>query len=129
MNRKMVFHTVGLMLIAEAALLLLPALVALIYGESCLWALLASAGIALVLGLLLRWLCRTDNQVIYAREGFVTTAMSWLALSAVGALPFTLRFRTAPSISCALKCPALSSASWCPAHGTPPASSTRSTSS
>ena len=33
MNRKMVFYTVGYIALAEAALLLLPALVALIYLE------------------------------------------------------------------------------------------------
>ncbi len=90
MNQKMVFQTIGLMLIVEAALLLLPAVVALIYGESCLWALLISAAIALAAGMLLHRICRTKNQVIYAREGFVTVALCWLVLSAVGALPFTL---------------------------------------
>ena len=89
MNRKMVFKTVGLMLIAEAALLLLPTAVALLYRESCAWTLLAAAAIALAAGWLLRRI-RTDSEVIYAREGFVTVAMTWLALSAVGALPFFL---------------------------------------
>ena len=50
MNRKKVFNTVGLMLEAEAALLLLPLLVALIYRERCVWSLAASAAIALALG-------------------------------------------------------------------------------
>ena len=90
MNRKMVFNTVGMMLVAEAALLLLPTAVALIYGETCAWALAASAGIALVAGLLLRLLLRPESRLIYAREGFVTVAMAWLLLSAVGALPFFL---------------------------------------
>ena len=90
MNRKKVFHTVGLMLLAEAALLLLPAITATIYNEKCVWALLASSAIALALGLLLRFFCRPENHVIYAREGFITVAMTWLAMSAVGALPFYL---------------------------------------
>ena len=90
MNRKMVFNTVGMMLVAEAALLLLPTAVALIYGESCAWALTVSALVALVAGLLLRRLFRPENRLIYAREGFVTVAMAWLLLSAAGALPFLL---------------------------------------
>ena len=88
MNRKKIFNTVGLMLEAEAALMLLPAVCAVIYGEKCLWSLLASAAIALAVGFILRRICRTDNHVIYAREGFITVAMTWLALSAAGALPF-----------------------------------------
>lgn len=88
MNRKKVFNTVGLMLMAEAALLLLPTLTAVIYRERCVWSLLATAVIALAAGFLLRRLCKPENHVIYAREGFVTVAMTWLAMSAVGALPF-----------------------------------------
>ena len=90
MNRKKVFHTVGLMLLVESALLLLPAIAATIYNESCVWALLAASVIALLAGLLLRRFCRPDSHLIYAREGFITVAMTWLALSAVGALPFYL---------------------------------------
>ena len=90
MNRKKVFNTVGLMLEAEAALLLLPLLVALIYRERCVWSLAASAAIALALGWVLRRFCKPDNHLIYAREGFVSVAMTWLAMSAVGALPFFL---------------------------------------
>ena len=90
MNRKKVFHTVGLMLLAEAALLLLPAITATVYNEKCVWALLAAAVIALIAGLALRFFCKPDSHVIYAREGFVTVAMTWLAMSAVGALPFYL---------------------------------------
>ena len=88
MNRKMVFSTVGLMLKVEAALLLLPSIAALIYGESCLKALLLSAAIAYGAGFLLCRFCRPENQLIYAREGFAIVALTWVAMSAAGALPF-----------------------------------------
>ena len=88
MNRRMIFNTVGLMLKVEAALLLLPALAALIYGESCLWSILISAAISLAAGFALTLLSRPKSQVIYAREGFITVALAWVAVSAVGALPF-----------------------------------------
>ena len=89
MNRKRIFYTVGLMMKVEAVLLLLPLIVALIYGEACALSFAYAAAIALAAGFLLTRFCKTDNQVIYAREGFVTVAMCWLAVSAVGALPFT----------------------------------------
>ena len=88
MNRRMIFNTVGLMLKVEAALLLLPALAALIYGESCLWSILIAAAISLAAGFALTILCKPKSQVIYAREGFITVALAWVAVSAVGALPF-----------------------------------------
>jgi len=90
MNRKMVFSTVGLMLMVEAGLLLLPCAVALIYGEGCLMPTLASAVIGFIAGFLLRRLSKPESQVIYAREGFAIVALTWVAMSAVGALPFYL---------------------------------------
>ena len=88
MNRKMVFYTIGQMLITEAVLLLLPTAVSVIYGEGCLSAFLITMGVALILGGLLMLLCRTGNQVIYAKEGFITVSLVWIAMSLVGALPF-----------------------------------------
>lgn len=88
MNYRMVFSMIGRLLLLEAGLLLLPAACSAIYRESSLWALLAAAGVALVLGGLLVLICRRKRQTIYAKEGFVIAALSWVFLSAVGALPF-----------------------------------------
>ena len=63
----MILNTVGLMLKVEAVLLLLPAIAALIYGESCLWPILISAAISLAAGFALTLLSKPKTQVIYAR--------------------------------------------------------------
>ena len=88
MNRRMVLYMIGQIIKLEAAVLMLPALVALIYREQCLWAILATAAVALAAGFMLTLISRPRSQVVYAREGFVIVALSWLVLSAVGALPF-----------------------------------------
>ncbi len=88
MNRKMVFNTIGKIIMAEAILLTLPLIVSLIYKESCFWDFLITMGIALALGGLLTLIFRTENKVIYAKEGFVIVAGAWIAMSAIGALPF-----------------------------------------
>ncbi len=90
MNRRMVLNTVGHIILAEAALLLLPAIVSLIYMEKCLWAFLITIGIALALGLILKFTTRPDNKVIYAKEGFVIVTYAWVMMSAIGALPFMI---------------------------------------
>lgn len=90
MNRKMVFSTTGQILLLEALMMLLPLGVSLIDGDGCWLWFLITAAIALALGLLLVWLFRPDSQNYYAKEGFVITALAWLVLSAVGALPFVL---------------------------------------
>ncbi|MBR3816258.1 MAG: TrkH family potassium uptake protein [Clostridia bacterium] len=88
MNRRMVLYTVGTAVKIEAALLLLPAACALIYKENSLKAILISAAICLAAGFALTLVSRPGNKVIYAREGFITVALAWIALSAFGALPF-----------------------------------------
>ena len=61
-----------------------------IYGE---WFVLAvflfTACICALLGLLLRQV-RASSSIFYMREGFVTTALSWIVISVMGAVPFVL---------------------------------------
>ena len=90
MNYRMVFYMVGRLLQMEAALLLLPAGVALIYGDGDLLSLLIAAVVAVVVGTAMTLCRRPKNQTIYAKEGFVIVALSWLMLSVVGALPFVI---------------------------------------
>lgn len=91
MNRKMVFYLFGRIGQIVALLLLLPAVVAIIYGEYVqLWAFLITAAGAVAVGTLISLLCRTKNKVIYAKEGFAIVSLAWISMSAVGALPFVL---------------------------------------
>lgn len=87
MNYKMIRYILGTMLKVEALLMCLPALVAVLYREGdflpLVWAILAAAGLGLLLARK-----RPENTVIYAREGFVITSLSWIFMSLVGALPF-----------------------------------------
>lgn len=91
MNRKMVFYMFGRIGQIAALLLLLPAVVALIYGEyPQLWSLVGTAAGAAAIGTVISLLCRTKNKVIYAKEGFAIVSLAWICMSAVGALPFVL---------------------------------------
>ena len=91
MNRRMIINAVGLVLRVEAVLLLLPAIVAVIYGERQTWlAFLISAAISLALGLLPKLFLKPRNHVIYAKEGFIIVAFTWIMLSLVGAVPLVL---------------------------------------
>ena len=90
MNRRMIFYVIGQIINIEAALLLLPAAVSLYYKEGCLTAFLITAGIALAFGLTLTLTSRPGNHLIYAKDGFVIVTLAWLAMSAIGALPFVI---------------------------------------
>lgn len=88
MNRRVVFHTVGRIIQLEAALLLLPLSVSLYYRESCAGAFAVTALVALLLGSVLTFINRRGDRLIFARGGLASVALSWVALSLIGALPF-----------------------------------------
>ena len=89
MNLTMIAYIVGCVMEIEAALMLLPALVGLCYGEVSAWSFVACAAAAALVGLAaIRR--KPKNTAFYAREGMVATALSWLMMSAVGALPFAV---------------------------------------
>ena len=87
MNYGMIVYILGTSLKAEAILMSLPALVAFLCGEGDLVPMLAAILIASGAGLLFTFK-KPKNTVIYAKEGFVVTALSWVVMSLVGALPF-----------------------------------------
>lgn len=87
MNRRMVLFLLGRVMLTEAALMLLPCLVAVIYQEKSGVAFFPAIFIALALGTIFS-AKRPANHVFYSKEGFLTVALSWILISAVGALPF-----------------------------------------
>ena len=90
MNKRMILYILGTLLVLEAVILLLPALVGLIYAEHAGWFYLLTAAGAAVTGLAIRLLIKPSRKTIYSRDGLVAVALSWIVLSLVGALPFTL---------------------------------------
>ncbi|MBE6712067.1 MAG: TrkH family potassium uptake protein [Ruminococcaceae bacterium] len=90
MNRRMVCHTVGLIVLLEAVLMLPSLVTSLIYKNSCIQAFIWSILIALLLGGAMVAVARPRTKVLYAKEGFAITSLAWLFVSLVGALPFFL---------------------------------------
>ncbi len=89
MNLRIIFYIIGYVLKLEGLLMAAPALVGLLYREQEGYAYLI-CGAALALAGLLITLKKPQNQVFYAKEGFVSVALSWLVLSLFGCLPFIL---------------------------------------
>ncbi len=88
MNFSIIKRTLGWLLLFEAIFLLVPTLTALAYQEwDTLWAILLSLAVCVAVGGLC-FIGKPKNNSIYAREGLVIVAMSWIILSLFGALPF-----------------------------------------
>lgn len=90
MNKRIVFYSVGRILQCEGVLMLLPTVVSLIYRESSwIWLFLAAV-FAFGLGTVARVSFKKCDHAVFAREGFAVVALSWILMSAIGALPFFL---------------------------------------
>ena len=87
MNRRMILRTLGNILVFEGIILVLPLLVSLIYKENKAIYFLITIVIALAIGGALSKL-KTKDKRIYAKEGFIIVALSWIVVSLIGALPF-----------------------------------------
>lgn len=73
----------------EAAFLSLPFVVALIYREDAAADYLLMMAVCFLLGEALTHK-KPVNKSLYAREGFTAVALSWIVMSAFGAVPFVL---------------------------------------
>ena len=88
MNYKMIVYILGWVLKIEAASMLVPLICAFCYSEASeITVFAACIVLCLVVGFALTF-SQPSNKVVYAREGFVTVALSWILMSIFGAFPF-----------------------------------------
>lgn len=100
MNVAMICRILSLTLCVEAAFMV-PALgIALAKGETAASAAFAATMAAIVLISVLLRRIPARRREYYAREGFVTVGLSWVALSAFGALPFCLSGAVPSYVDC-----------------------------
>ena len=89
MNYSFVFYILGWVLTLEAGFMMLPCVTSVIYREKTGFWFLAVAVVAAIGGLLLIRK-KPKNPQFFTKEGFAVVGLSWIAMSLVGALPFTL---------------------------------------
>lgn len=88
MNYRVILHTLGWVLNIEAAAMVLPLVCSLLYGEMPMVKIfLVCIAICLSFGVILTVKPLT-KKTMYAKEGFICVALSWIILSIFGALPF-----------------------------------------
>lgn len=91
MNVKSISRTVGLILLITDIFQLFPLLIAVIDHEPRnILAYIESLCLILLVGSALLLFSRGGNRMFSAQEGFAATGLSWIFMSAFGALPFFL---------------------------------------
>ena len=87
MNYKTILSTLGGVLKIEAGCMILPLICSLIYNDGQALVFLSCILLCLLSGICLN-LFRPKNKNLYAKEGFIIVALSWILISIYGALPF-----------------------------------------
>ncbi len=87
MNFQIIKRTMGWILLSEAIFLIVPTVTAIIYQEKEIVSFLLTIAICSIVGGIC-FIKKPKNKLIYAKEGYVITALSWIILSLFGALPF-----------------------------------------
>ena len=90
MNYRVIRHILGWVLKIEALCMIFPLICSFVYKErNEIYIFAFCIIITFAMGILLS-LGTPKNRNIYAREGFVTVALSWILMSLFGALPFAV---------------------------------------
>ena len=91
MNLKFIFRIIAHILLIEVALMAPSLLISFSLHERSAMAFLISMSIIAFLGLVLLFFTRKAKRgKFHARDGLVTTSLSWIFTSLLGALPFYL---------------------------------------
>lgn len=86
MNKKMITYVLGLLLITEGVLMLLPTAVGLYYNENVIPFLITVAAVVAVGFVMTRF--KPKDKSIISLDGFAIVSLGWVLISLFGALPF-----------------------------------------
>ncbi|HKM93868.1 MAG TPA: TrkH family potassium uptake protein [Prolixibacteraceae bacterium] len=89
-NFKIIFRTIGFLLIGEALFMLIPLLISFFYGEYDTLGFLYSSVITLLTGSFILALTFKATKNLGKREGYIIVSIVWIFFSLFGSLPFYL---------------------------------------
>ena len=89
MNFGFITYIIGWILNFQGLFLLVPCIISMIYNEKSGFAFIISSIISFAVGFLFTRK-KPKNRSFYAKEGFISVALGWIALSVSGALPFII---------------------------------------
>lgn len=89
-NFLMLLKTMGWLLMIESAFMVLPVIIAIIYGDADWLGFAISAAITFVSGILMTKCIRPRYSQMGRREGFLLTASVWVIFSLFGMIPFLI---------------------------------------
>lgn len=87
MNYRVILSILGNVVKYMSALLLIPLLISMYYGDGDAMSFLLTIIIGAPIGYMFSRI-KSEKKAIYAKEGFLIVGFAWIIISAIGALPF-----------------------------------------
>jgi len=88
-NWKVLFNILGVLLMFNGGFMLLSLLVSFFYEQSSWKAILASAGVSFLTGILTWWATRKqENKELRSKDGYLVVTLGWVLMSFFGSLPY-----------------------------------------
>lgn len=89
MNYKMIINILGWVLKIEALAMIIPLICSVCYREKEIWVWITCIIICMAIGQIISKKVPRRKE-FFAKEGFVTVALSWIVMSLFGAIPFMI---------------------------------------
>ena len=89
-NYPMLLKTMGWLVMIESAFMILPVIIAIIYGDNDWLGFAISAAITFIVGFTMTKGIRPSYSQMGRREGFLLTASVWVVFSLFGMIPFLI---------------------------------------
>ncbi len=91
MNYKIVIYYLGQIIKTVSLFMLLPIIVALCYGEyGCIFPFALAVALGLMIGFFCTLFIKIKDKKLGNKEALVIVGLSWVVISAVGAIPFSV---------------------------------------
>lgn len=90
MKIKSILKTIGKMMVIEGLLLIAPLIVSFIHKEGTFLSFIIPSLSLIFVGGILAIFIKVEDSSIYARDGFLIVAVSWILLSIFGSTPFII---------------------------------------
>ena len=85
-----ILRIVGILVMCFSCTMLLPAFVALLYGDGGGKAFIQYFVMSAIAGAILWWACHHHKEELRSREGFLIVVAFWVVMGSLGAIPFLL---------------------------------------
>lgn len=82
-----IIRIIGILIMCFSGTMLIPAFVALIYGDGGGKAFMQAFALSLTVGILLWWPCHHHKQELRSRDGFLIVVAFWFVLGGLATLP------------------------------------------